>query len=57
LPGTPGHLGTFDFFAAEAMQAGGNAALAAAAFALLVHFVLWLPVTCAGGLWLWRRHR
>ena len=57
LPGTPGHLGTFDFFAAEAMQAGGNAALAAAAFALLVHFVLWLPVTCSGGLWLWRRHR
>lgn len=55
LPGTPGHLGTFDFFAAEAMQTGGNAVLASTAFALLVHLSLWLPVTVAGGLWLWLR--
>ena len=55
LPGTPGHLGTFDFFAAEAMQVAGAAALSATAFALLVHATLWLPVTLAGALWLWGR--
>lgn len=55
LPGTPGHLGTFDYFAAEAMAAGGNSALAATAYALLVHLWVWWPVTAAGGLWLWLR--
>jgi len=55
LPGTPGYIGTFDFFAAEAMTAAGNAAVAATAYALLVHLWLWLPVTLAGGLWLWGR--
>jgi uncharacterized protein (TIRG00374 family) len=55
LPGLPGHVGTFDYFAAEAIAAGGNSVLASAAFALLVHVLLWLPVTAAGGLWLWMR--
>lgn len=55
LPGTPGYVGTFDFFAAEAMQVGSNTAIASVAFALLVHLILWLPVTLAGGAWLWGR--
>lgn len=55
LPAAPGHLGTFDYFAAQAMVAGGNSAEAAAAYAMLVHALLWLPVTAVGGLWLWWR--
>lgn len=50
LPSTPGYVGTFDFFAIKAAQAMGNSAGAAAAFALLVHLVIWLPATIIGGL-------
>ncbi len=52
IPSTPGYVGTFDYFAAQAMQLGGNAPVAAAAFALLVHIILWLPPTVVGGLYL-----
>jgi uncharacterized protein (TIRG00374 family) len=56
IPSTPGFVGTFDFFTARAMTLGGNAAAASAAFAFLVHAVLWLPPTVAGGLYLLSRH-
>jgi uncharacterized protein (TIRG00374 family) len=49
IPSTPGHVGTFDYFTAQAMQLAGNEATAAAAFAFLVHMVLWLPPNVAGG--------
>ncbi|OBX17624.1 hypothetical protein A9995_15365 [Erythrobacter sp. QSSC1-22B] len=49
LPSTPGHIGTFDFFAIKSAEALGNSAGAATAFALLVHLVLWLPATMIGG--------
>jgi uncharacterized membrane protein YbhN (UPF0104 family) len=52
IPSTPGYIGTFDYFTAQAMSALGNTAAAAAAFAFLVHAVLWLPPTVAGGLYL-----
>jgi uncharacterized membrane protein YbhN (UPF0104 family) len=52
IPSTPGYAGTFDFFTARAMTASGNAAAAATAFALLVHVLLWLPPTIAGGIYL-----
>jgi uncharacterized protein (TIRG00374 family) len=52
IPSTPGYVGTFDFFTARAMTLVGNEATAAAAFAFLVHFILWLPPTLAGGLYL-----
>lgn len=52
IPSTPGYVGTFDFFVAQAMAAPGNAAGAAAAYALLVHAVLWAPPTILGGLYL-----
>jgi glycosyltransferase 2 family protein len=52
IPSTPGYVGTFDYFTAQAMVLAGNEATAAAAFALLVHVVLWLPATVAGGLYL-----
>lgn len=52
IPGTPGYIGTFDYFAARALALGGNDAAAATAFALLVHAMLWLPPTLVGGLYL-----
>lgn len=50
VPSTPGYVGTFDYFAILGLEAFGAQPTAAAAFALLVHLLLWLPVTCAGGL-------
>lgn len=55
IPSTPGYVGTFDFFTARAMTAAGNAPTPAAAYAFLVHAVLWLPPTLAGGLYLMLR--
>jgi uncharacterized protein (TIRG00374 family) len=48
LPGAPGHLGTFDFFAMQGLMAVGVEHETAAAFALWVHAILWLPVTLMG---------
>jgi uncharacterized protein (TIRG00374 family) len=52
IPSTPGYVGTFDYFTTLAMTSMGNAAADATAYALLVHLLLWLPVTIAGGLYL-----
>ncbi len=48
LPSSPGYVGTFDYFAALGLTAYGVTPVAATAFALLVHLVLWAPVTCVG---------
>jgi uncharacterized protein (TIRG00374 family) len=48
LPSSPGYVGTFDYFAALGLTAYGATSASAAAFALLTHLVLWLPVTAAG---------
>ena len=42
-------MGTFDYFTARAMTGLGNDAISATAYALLVHALLWLPVTLIGG--------
>lgn len=52
IPSTPGYIGTFDYFTARAMTELGNPAAAATAYALLVHILLWLPATLAGGIYL-----
>lgn len=52
IPSTPGYVGTFDYFTAQAMVVVGNELTVAAAFAFLVHMVLWLPGTVVGGLYL-----
>jgi glycosyltransferase 2 family protein len=52
IPSTPGYVGTFDYFTVRAMTALGNATLAATAYALMVHAMLWLPPTVIGGLYL-----
>ncbi len=49
LPSSPGYVGTFDYFAMLGLVAYGASRAAAAAFAVLVHATLWLPVTLAGG--------
>lgn len=54
IPSTPGYVGTFDFFTVSAMTALGNSSTAATAYALLVHALLWIPPTAAGGLYLLR---
>ncbi len=48
LPGTPGHVGTFDYFAMLGLAAFGADRTLATAFALSVHAILWAPVTAAG---------
>jgi glycosyltransferase 2 family protein len=52
IPSTPGYVGTFDYFIVRAMTALNNPTTVATAYALLVHIVLWLPPTVAGGLYL-----
>ncbi|MBA2964504.1 MULTISPECIES: lysylphosphatidylglycerol synthase transmembrane domain-containing protein [Ramlibacter] len=48
LPGTPGYVGTFDWFASLGLAAFGAPREVAVAFALAAHAVLWAPVTAAG---------
>jgi uncharacterized protein (TIRG00374 family) len=50
LPSSPGYVGTFDYFAILGLTAYGATRTAAAAFALLTHFLLWLPPTVVGAL-------
>jgi hypothetical protein len=52
LPSSPGYVGTFDYFAMLGLMAYGASRATAAAFALLVHVLLWLPVTFMGAVYL-----
>ena len=48
LPSSPGYVGTFDYFAMLGLVAYGAERATAAAFAVVVHVVLWLPITVVG---------
>lgn len=48
LPSSPGYVGTFDYFAMLGLIAYGAERATAAAFAFVVHVILWLPLTGAG---------
>lgn len=48
IPSSPGYVGTFDFFAMSGLVEFGAPVALAAAFAFLVHAVLWFPITAAG---------
>ena len=48
LPSSPGYVGTFDYFAMLGLIAYGAERAAAAGFAVVVHVVLWLPLTLTG---------
>lgn len=52
IPSTPGYVGTFDYFTMLGIMAYGVPQEVAAVFALVVHIVLWLPITIFGMLWL-----
>lgn len=52
IPSTPGYVGTFDYFVMQSMQSLGNDIASSAAFAFIVHALLWLPPTIIGGAYL-----
>ena len=49
LPSSPGYLGTFHYFVIGAAELLGNVTASAAAFAVVVHLVLWMTATVIGG--------
>jgi protoporphyrinogen oxidase/uncharacterized membrane protein YbhN (UPF0104 family) len=48
IPSSPGYVGTFHYFAALALRQFGADPALAAAYAILVHALLWLPTTITG---------
>jgi glycosyltransferase 2 family protein len=48
LPAAPGNVGVYEFFVTAVLTTLGIAAESAAAYAIVVHIVIWLPVTLAG---------
>ena len=52
IPGAPGFVGTFDYFAAWGFMAWGASSESAAALAITIH-ALWLPPTAVGLLCYW----
>lgn len=48
IPSSPGYVGTFHYFAALALVQTGAAPALAAAFAILIHAVLWVSTTAVG---------
>jgi hypothetical protein len=53
IPSAPGGIGTFDALVKESLIIFGTNVDAAAAFAILFHVALWLPVTAVGLVLLW----
>jgi uncharacterized protein (TIRG00374 family) len=52
IPSSPGYVGTFDYFSATGLVVYGVGREQASAFAILVHLLLWVPLTLAGGVYL-----
>lgn len=48
IPASPGQLGVYEFFASTVMIAAGVSRDTALAYAIVVHVVIWLPVTLVG---------
>lgn len=48
IPASPGQIGVYEFFASAVMVAVGVAQDTALAYAIVVHIVIWLPVTLVG---------
>lgn len=55
IPASPGQFGVFEFFVAAVLVAAGAPSVAAHAYALVVHMVIWLPVTLVGLFFLLRQ--
>lgn len=54
IPSAPGYLGTFDAPGVAVLTAAGVAADVAAAYTLVLHAALWLPITALGAYYLGR---
>ena len=54
IPSSPGYVGTFHYFTARVVSASGGGQAGAAAYAILVHALLWLSTTAVGFLLLAR---
>lgn len=52
LPSTPGYVGTFDYFTMLGLMAYRVDEPTAAIFALVIHLILWFPLTVVGLSWL-----
>lgn len=50
IPSSPGYVGTFDYFTMLGLTSYGADRAVATVFALLVHLLLWIPVTLVGAL-------
>jgi uncharacterized protein (TIRG00374 family) len=48
IPASPGQIGVFEFFVGTVLTAVGVDIATATAYALVVHVVIWLPVTLVG---------
>lgn len=48
LPSTPGYIGTFDYFVMSTMAESGVGRTDATVYSMLVHFLVWAPVTILG---------
>lgn len=48
IPSSPGYVGTFHYFTARTLVGSGASEVAAAAFAILIHALLWLSTTATG---------
>lgn len=48
IPASPGQVGVYEFFVSSVLIAVGVAQDTALAYAIVVHLVIWLPVTLAG---------
>ena len=48
IPASPGQVGVYEFFASTVLMAAGIQQETALAYAIVVHIVIWLPVTIVG---------
>jgi hypothetical protein len=55
IPASPGQIGVFEFFVSVVLIAVGVAQSQAHAYALVVHVVIWLPITLTGFVFLVRQ--
>ncbi len=55
IPASPGQVGVYEFFVSTVMIAMGVEAALATGYAVVVHIVIWLPVTLAGFFFLIRQ--
>ena len=55
IPSSPGNAGTFDYFCREGILLAGGEMLRASQYTLVVHAIIWLALSLAGGAYLWSR--